>query len=627
MKKRNKIIAALPLIFFFSGPRVFAQADLCSGVGAGTTLPINTSCVTTAYNVPATFGNEIASPTCGTSYRDGWYRFTTSATQNFVTITATTDRDVGLAIYSGACGSLVQLDCRNASTGATTETLSAAVSPSTTYYLRVFRANNANANSMLGNICITSPSVVTSCSTTSLDPGGAGNYAANTNYTVVYCPSVAGQCISAAFSAFNTEAGFDFLAVHNGNSVFSPQLSGSPFSGTTSPGTITATTSNSSGCLTFHFTSDGTNQAAGWSASISCATCASGSPSVAQDCYGGATVCNDASFSGNSSGSGNDNDLTVNNEGCLSGEHQSSWYFFSPSTSGTVALNITPSSPTDDYDFAIWGPMAGVDCPPQNPPIRCSWAATTGTTGLNSSAGTQTSEGATGDGFVAPLTVSAGQKYMLVVDNYSSSTSPFTLDWVFSGGASLNCTVLGIQLAAFTGEQEGEQILLGWRTLSETRNDHFTLEKSIDGQNFRTLEVVPGAGTSAQEHVYTYTDAEPATGMNYYRLTQTDQDGHGFTYDILPVKFNGNSGGLVMEAYPVPARETLQLQFSENIEENTMIYLTDLTGRVLMTEQLKTENGRNHVLQVLALTKGIYFIMAENSRLNKKSTVKKIVIE
>lgn len=613
------------LLVVFSHQQTFAQADLCSGAPL---LTINNSCVASAYNVSSGMGNEITNPTCGTSYRDGWYRFTTSATQSYVSISASTNRDVGLAIYSGTCGSLVQLDCIDAFSGSTTETLEAAVTPGTTYYLRVFRANNATANNMTGNICIWSPQVTSSCSTTSLDPGGAGNYAANTDYYMVYCPTSAGQCVSAAFTAFNTESGYDFLEIYDGNSVFAPQVSGSPFSGTGLPGTITASTSNSSGCLTFHFTSDGSTQRAGWSANISCGTCATATPQLAQDCFGGTTVCNDASFLGNSSGSGNDQDLTADNEGCLTnGEHQSSWYYFSPSANGTIGLNITPSDPTDDYDFAIWGPLSGIACPPNSPPIRCSYAGTTGTTGLNASAGTQTSEGAGGDGFVATLDVVAGQKYMLLVDNYSTSSSPFTLDWVFSSGASLNCTVLDVQLTSYTAVPDGDKVKLNWQTQAETNNHHFTIERSGDGMNFSQMTTTPGAGTTNEPHSYQVFDMNPLMGTNYYRLLQTDIDGRHISYGVLAVDFAAAAQGLSMNVFPVPAHDLLQVNFDQVPEQNTQLYIYDITGRIVLTQPLNSENGHTHSIKVGDLGHGVYFVKAENQGSGKKSDIKKIIIE
>lgn len=143
----NQCFCAVLLLLFTTSS--IAQIDVC-GTGA-TTIPVNTSCVNTAYTIPASFANDGPAPCSGTSYRDGWYQFTTDATTSSVIITGTSDRQMGLAIYT-ACGGAYAACTMPGTTGAT---LTATVAPSTTYYLRIMRTNNANNNAMTGNICVT----------------------------------------------------------------------------------------------------------------------------------------------------------------------------------------------------------------------------------------------------------------------------------------------------------------------------------------------------------------------------------------------------------------------------------------------------------------------------------------
>ncbi|RZJ65650.1 MAG: T9SS type A sorting domain-containing protein [Flavobacterium sp.] len=143
----NRVLCAV-LVLLFSSTSI-AQIDNC-GTGAPL-INVNTSCVNTSYTIPATFTNDGPAPCNGTSYRDGWFRFTTDATTTSISIQGTSDRQLGLAIYT-ACGALYSA-CTVP--GTTAATLNTTVTPSTTYYLRVMRTNNANNNSMVGNICIT----------------------------------------------------------------------------------------------------------------------------------------------------------------------------------------------------------------------------------------------------------------------------------------------------------------------------------------------------------------------------------------------------------------------------------------------------------------------------------------
>ncbi len=142
-------------------------------------------------------------------------------------------------------------------------------------------------NSFAQNYLMSSTNVST-CAGNFYDSGGGGaNYGLNQNTTMTLCSNTAGQCIRISFTAFNLENNFDFLRIYNGPNTASP-LIGS-YTGTTSPGVVTGT----SGCLTFVFTSDGSINHAGWTASISCVTCAAGG-SCLQTCNGGPAPVNDA---------------------------------------------------------------------------------------------------------------------------------------------------------------------------------------------------------------------------------------------------------------------------------------------------------------------------------------------
>lgn len=108
---------------------------------------------------------------------------------------------------------------------------------------------------------------VNSCLGAYYDDGGASSaYAQGTNYTKTFIPD-AGKVMRITFTAFDTESGVDLMKIYDGPSVLSA-LKGT-WSGTTSPGVVTAT--SATGELTVNFFSDNyTNTYAGWVASISC---------------------------------------------------------------------------------------------------------------------------------------------------------------------------------------------------------------------------------------------------------------------------------------------------------------------------------------------------------------------
>ena len=114
-----------------------------------------------------------------------------------------------------------------------------------------------------------SNTTVTTCSGLFYDSGGPdSDYTNNLTYTMTFYPQTEGASIRVVFTEFNTESGYDYLYIYDGTST-SATLMGQ-YDGTTSPGTVTAT--NTTGALTFKFTSDQGVTAAGWVATVSCLT-------------------------------------------------------------------------------------------------------------------------------------------------------------------------------------------------------------------------------------------------------------------------------------------------------------------------------------------------------------------
>ncbi len=93
----------------------------------------------------------------------------------------------------------------------------------------------------------------------------SGNYMGSEDYTMTFIPPAGQENIAVNFLEFKTEKDYDKLYIHDGINTDAPQISGSPFSGEVSPGQISSSTG-----LTFHFTSDGSFQHAGWYAEVSC---------------------------------------------------------------------------------------------------------------------------------------------------------------------------------------------------------------------------------------------------------------------------------------------------------------------------------------------------------------------
>lgn len=238
-------------------------------------------------------------------------------------------------------------------------------------------------------------------------------------------------------------------------------------------------------------------------------------------------------------------ELNAGNDGCLSGEHNSTWYTVTILTSGTLQFTINPNVNSNDFDYGVWGPNS--PCPPTAPPIRCSYAvqAGNGNTGLGNGAIDQT-EGVFGDQWTQELTVVAGQTYLIMVDNFTTN-SGFNLS--FGGTASLDCAVLPVQLVEFNCAQNDSGQIISWTTASETNNWKFQIEASTDGIYYEVVGVVYSPNpNSSQSTSYRFINEIPSNGDTYYRLKQIDFNGD-YEYFGPIVCFYENTTPITIEYY------------------------------------------------------------------------------
>ncbi|MBA4239260.1 MAG: hypothetical protein C0448_00935 [Sphingobacteriaceae bacterium] len=331
---------------------------------------------------------------------------------------------------------------------------------------------------------------VGTCSGTLLDPGGAANYPNNINQIYqTFCPTTPGNCMQVTFSAFNTENGFDYLTIGNGPAQNSAVFIGAPANASgqimgTPAVPFSYTANNSSGCLTFRFRSDFVTNRPGFTASLTCVPCGAALATGNSDACASTFICSNLGFNDVSNGPGINPTEGCGGTNCVTGENYSNWYTFTPSTSGSLTFTLNPNTVSDDFDYALFGP--NVSCGALGTPVRCSYAANTGNTGLGNGAA-DVSEDVNGNGWTSPVNVVAGQTYMLMVNNWTAGGAGFNI--LFGGTASLGVLAPAVNSTSICAGQSA--ILTA--TPSTTGG---TYTWSPGGATTQSISVSPGSTTS-----------------------------------------------------------------------------------------------------------------------------------
>ena len=182
-----------------------------------------------------------------------------------------------------------------------------------------------------------------------------------------------------------------------------------------------------------------------------------------------------------------------------------------------------------------------------------------------------------GANFLAGHTQSQG-------DFVAQTATSFSERIVTLGSGDLN-NPLPVTFTDFSGETAGGVNILRWGTATELNNDRFVLERSADGETFQTIGEVVGAGTKVTPSSYSFSDKNPMTGKNYYRLKQVDFD-KASAYHPRVVLLNVEEGTTPMSVslYPNPTTSGLfHVRISNGNGSAAVVRVSDLSGRIIRT--------------------------------------------
>ena len=157
---------------------------------------------------------------------------------------------------------------------------------------------------------------------------------------------------------------------------------------------------------------------------------------------------------------------------------------------------------------------------------------------------------------------------------------------------------MAVKMTSFTVKKENNNAILRWTTVSETKNDHFEIERSIDGINFTKMGIVSGNGTTAMTKNYSYSD--PLANVNakvlYYRLRIIDIDGFNTFSQVVALRLDGSIVMSNMTVYPNPFTNNIKLQVNSVKEENSLIRFINMNGQEVLKRNVTLQPGENIVI-------------------------------
>ncbi|MDE2030889.1 MAG: T9SS type A sorting domain-containing protein [Patescibacteria group bacterium] len=225
------------------------------------------------------------------------------------------------------------------------------------------------------------------------------------------------------------------------------------------------------------------------------------------------------------------------------------------------------------------------------------------------------------------------QKLNLEFGNWDSIGSPNLMHYIASDSASeayriqvkdsatnviafsnaiiiCRCGVLPVTLSYFTGSIKNNAINISWETVSEENFFHFEVQRSLDGDHFSTIEVVPASGTTDNTVDYNAIDKNINNKYIFYRLKIVDKDGHYSYSNVIVMRINVPLNKNIIIANPVD--DQIAIIYNGLLEQNkAIVQLYSLEGKIL-----KNQSFGNGIVDVSNLPSGFYICRIIDSKGN-----------
>lgn len=183
-----------------------------------------------------------------------------------------------------------------------------------------------------------------------------------------------------------------------------------------------------------------------------------------------------------------------------------------------------------------------------------------------------------------------------------STFSPFAL-------GSSDALALPLELLTIKAIEQDQKAVIMWTTASETNLDIFEVQRSKDGKTFAQVGTVKAEGKAAN---YSFIDAQPINGINYYRLKSIDID-KTFEYSQI-VSLQNNKTKANIKVYPTATTGMLTVESNGSQVEDVTIF--NYVGQVVLTAKYTNNLNISH------LPSGMYLLQV---RAGQENVIEKIL--
>ena len=167
-----------------------------------------------------------------------------------------------------------------------------------------------------------------------------------------------------------------------------------------------------------------------------------------------------------------------------------------------------------------------------------------------------------------------------------------------------------VNLMNFTAKLDKKNVVLSWATSDEKNFNHFMLERSIDGKEFKQTAMIFADDNGQLQKEYGYKDAlnNITKGIVYYRLKMVDVDGKFKYSSTRVIRLSEQNEQSTVFTYPNPTRNDLRITIPTSWQDQKVTFeLYNVNGQTVK-RIVNNKAGQTENLNVADITDGVYIV-------------------
>ncbi len=184
-----------------------------------------------------------------------------------------------------------------------------------------------------------------------------------------------------------------------------------------------------------------------------------------------------------------------------------------------------------------------------------------------------------------PIDLNGNTKADFSIDSNPASADVYRFRVIFK---SIAAGPLPLLLTSINATRQNKDIRIDWKTENESNMKEYTIERSGDGNHFSPIVIIGANNFSS--NTYSWLDAYPVNGNNYYRIMMREKDGKVRESQV--VKINGDKQNTAINIFPNPiVNNIIHLEIADQPAGSYTIMILNNSGQIFYQSTINHSGG------------------------------------